>query len=380
MELTPTVSVIVPAYNAEQTIKHCLDSVLNQNFKNFELIIVDDGSSDHTRSVVQHIALLDSRVRYFRNLGRKGASSARNLGLDKARGRYIFFLDADDWVHASLFDRLLEASDRTDSDMVISAHVQYRGKLLQRLNDFGRTGETFYEGTGLLDCIFEYLDRPYKNVMLVHCWGKLFKKEIIDRNFLRFEESLHQLEDLSFVFSYLSDVRRVLFIPSGLYFHRIDSNGRSMSSKTGMDDQTPERFNLACRPLGICLEKLWPGHSVEVQKYVDATTASLLLLAILRLCKAFLRNPSRHIYQRIREISVSNYFHISALRPKRDEAWLLYAACYTRISFLVLFAGILRVIYLNIRRLLPTVSVGTAVRDNGSGAVTLPISAEINRG
>jgi len=351
MTAHPTVSVIVAAYNAEKTIQCCLDSILAQSYKSFELIVVDDHSSDQTAAITQRNTTSDSRIRYFKNENGKGASSARNMGLDKAVGTYVLFLDADDWMLSTAIDELLMAARRADDDLTIAAHVQYRGKDAQRLNNFGRGTETSYEGQGIVDCLFEYLDRPYKNVMLVHCWGKLFKREIINKHGIRFEESLSQLEDLNFVFSYIRHIRKITFLPAGLYFHRIENDGRSMSTKTGMDDRTPEKFSLALSALETCLNTLWPENQDEVQRRVGAATASLLLLAILRLCRAYARNPSWDTYQRVRSIASSPIFHaqLRYLTPRRDEAVLLYAACRTKIPALVFAAGMLRIYYLRIR-------------------------------
>lgn len=364
MTAHPTVSVIVAAFNAEATIRQCLESMLKQDFRDFELIVVDDHSSDRTALICAQYAAADSRVRCFNNIGGKGAASARNVGLDNARGTYLLFVDADDWMRVSALNTLIESAHRTQADLAISAHVQYRGESAQHLNDYGRKGETVYEGQGLFDCILEYLDRPYKNVMLVHCWGKLFKREIVERHGIRFEASLTQLEDLNFVFSYLSHIKTMVFMPIGLYFHRIDNSACSMSAQTGMESRAPEKYGLAFQSLDKCLNALRPGNAVLVQKLVGATCASFMILTILRLCRAFTRKPSLLVYRRIGSIVSAALFqdNLRRLAPRHDEAVLLYLACRTRIVPLVCMAGVLRILYLKYRSRLSLILSGGGAR------------------
>lgn len=351
MLASPAISIIVAAYNAESTIQCCIESMLSQSFADFELIVVDDQSTDQTRNMIQQCAAIDQRVQYFRNENGKGASAARNAGLDQAKGKYILFLDADDWMLSTAMEEFLNTARHTDDALIVSAHVQYRGKDAQHLNHYGYEAETRFEGQGLLDCLFDYLDKPYQNVMLVHCWGKLFRRDIIARHGIRFELSLSQLEDLNFVFSYMRHIKSFSFIPTGLYFHRIEIGAHSMSTKTGMDARTPEKFTLALSTLETCLNAFWPDHQIYIRRRVGGATASLLILAILRLCRAFVRNPGREIYQCIRAIARSSLFHEKLLshRPLRDEALLLYAACRTGVPALVLVAGVLRIYMLRVR-------------------------------
>ncbi len=355
-----SVSIIVAAYNAQSTIAHCVASILEHNAANLELIVVDDYSSDQTADIVQEYAARDSRLRYIKNADVKGASAARNVGLAQACGEYVLFLDADDWMLVSAIDTLLASARRTDADLSIAAHVQYRGQDSQRLNNFGRKTETVYQGQGILDCLFEYLERPYQNVMLVHCWGRLFKKAIIDKHGIRFEPRLNQLEDLNFVFNYICHITKIAFLPQGLYFHRINNDGRSMSAQTGMDDRVPEKFSHAFRALDKCLNTFAPGNAQAIQARVGATVASFLILTVLRLCRVYIRHPSAETYQRVKAIASAEIFQarLAYLRPQWDEAVLLYWACRTKRPALVFMAGLLRTYYLRLRSTLAWPKVG----------------------
>lgn len=102
----PTISVIVPVYNTEKYLGECVQSILNQIFTDFELLLIDDGSTDQSGAICDTYALQDKRVKVFHKEN-GGVSSARNMGLDEARGEWIVFVDSDDWVANSYFSELL---------------------------------------------------------------------------------------------------------------------------------------------------------------------------------------------------------------------------------------------------------------------------------
>ena len=122
------VSVIVPIFNAEKSIKRSIESILNQIYEVFELILIDDGSTDSTLNICKDYAENDNRVKVIhKNNG--GVSSARNLGLAKAIGKYVAFVDADDWVGPEYLNNLVSAAEAEDADLVINyADVYLQGQ------------------------------------------------------------------------------------------------------------------------------------------------------------------------------------------------------------------------------------------------------------
>ena len=103
--MDPLVSIIVPVYNAEKTLNKCVDSILNQTFQDWELLLIDDGSTDRSGELCDEYANKDSRVRVFHKIN-EGVSSARNVGLDNAKGQWITFVDADDWIDKNMYQEL----------------------------------------------------------------------------------------------------------------------------------------------------------------------------------------------------------------------------------------------------------------------------------
>ncbi|MCD7783929.1 MAG: glycosyltransferase, partial [Firmicutes bacterium] len=113
----PLVSILVPAYNSEKYIGRCIDSILGQEYKNIELIAIDDGSDDKTGQILDEYAASDGRVRVFHREN-AGVSASRNLGLDMARGKYIEFSDSDDWLTSDATKLLVRAAEDKGSDMI----------------------------------------------------------------------------------------------------------------------------------------------------------------------------------------------------------------------------------------------------------------------
>lgn len=120
------VSIIMPAYNAENLISDSINSVLSQTYKNFELIIIDDYSQDQTSQVVENFILKDKRVKLIKNIKNKGVAETRNTGLDQAKGDYVAFLDSDDkWVEDKLEKQLAVLKERNDVDVVYGSYYRF---------------------------------------------------------------------------------------------------------------------------------------------------------------------------------------------------------------------------------------------------------------
>ena len=110
----PKVSIIVPVYNTEKYLSQCVESILSQTFIDFELLLIDDGSKDDSGKICDEYAAKDNRIRVF-HIANSGVSTARNMGLDNAKGKYIAFLDADDyWYDSTAIERLLVIAEKND--------------------------------------------------------------------------------------------------------------------------------------------------------------------------------------------------------------------------------------------------------------------------
>ena len=211
------ISIIVPIYNAEKTIDRCISSILSQTYKDIELILINDGSSDNTYSICEYYAQKDSRV-IFVNKPNSGVSNSRNVGLDIAQGEYVLFIDADDYIDetyiVSFFDNSLTF------DMCIQGYI-----VESRL---GSTERAFVSNNLSMYEIIAYTEN---NNMLNSPWAKLFKRSIIEKFHLKFDENISYGEDHLFVLSFLQYVKCIsLSLSCG--YHYIDDNVGSLSNKS----------------------------------------------------------------------------------------------------------------------------------------------------
>ena len=188
----PKISVIVPVYNTEKYLHRCVDSILAQAFADFELLLVNDGSKDKSGAICDEYAAKDSRVRVFHKEN-GGVSSARNVGIENAKGKWITFVDSDDWVSFRYLENLY-AHSLNGVDLVFSYATIDNG-----VDSYKENYLACLVKSDDLDEIF------IKNDIAWHTspWAKLYKIELINRNNLRFVENVYIGEDLIFLYSYI---------------------------------------------------------------------------------------------------------------------------------------------------------------------------------
>lgn len=185
------VSIIIPVYNAAKTLEKCVDSVLNQTYKNIQIILVNDGSTDRSLQMCYAYAEKDNRVTVI-NKQNGGVSSARNIGIVAATGAYVMFLDSDDWYETDIVERYV--SYMIDSDIVIGQLSVFsesdNSSYVKKLPSIGKFGKELW------NTICE------KTEMFGYIGGKMFKNTILKKHNIRFNENMYAQEDLDFCLSY----------------------------------------------------------------------------------------------------------------------------------------------------------------------------------
>lgn len=208
--MDPLISIIVPIYNAEKTLKRCIDSIVNQSFKSWELLLVNDGSTDHSGEICNEYALKDSRVRFFcKENG--GVSSARNVGLDNVKSEWITFIDADDQLPEDAFD--LDFLTFRE-DLVIGAHYV----LANEKTSYSRLDYGLYKDTELSGLYSQKLDFPTFGVV----WGKLLKSSKCKG--LYFDANMIIGEDTLFMMQYLQRIESCRIIEKFIYIYNVPEN------------------------------------------------------------------------------------------------------------------------------------------------------------
>lgn len=214
------ISVIVPVYNAEKYLRECVDSILNQTYKNFEVILVDDGSTDGSPAICDEYAKTDERVKVIRKEN-GGVSSARNLGLEVANGEYICFIDSDDFVSEDYLKNLYNSITENNSDMAFCKYVNYaNGKADVSREIFPDAPITFDSEKKRVDFTSRFL--CLNNNLTVSSWRILFAKSLLFK--CKFDNRINVGEDLLFLIDVIKRVQKVSFVNSIMYFYRVNEN------------------------------------------------------------------------------------------------------------------------------------------------------------
>ena len=169
------ISIIVPVYNQEKYLSRCLDSILNQTYKNLEIVCVDDKSTDGSTEIIKHYVQKDSRIVYYRNTG-KGVSSARNYGIERANGEYIGFVDSDDFIQPQMYEFMLRAMQENDCEMVACGYERVDGTNYRSFDYSARECRT----SEFVD-MYNF-DKIIKNEMILSsACTKLIKKDFLQK-------------------------------------------------------------------------------------------------------------------------------------------------------------------------------------------------------
>lgn len=171
--MNPLISIIVPVYNQEKYLSRCLDSILNQTYKNLEVVCIDDKSTDSSAEIINQYKIRDSRVVYYRNIG-KGVSAARNLGIEKANGEYIGFVDSDDFVQPQMYEFMLKAVTDNNCEMAACGYERVDEANYRSFEYHSRECKT----SEFVD-MYNF-DKIIKNEMILSsAWSKLVQKDFL---------------------------------------------------------------------------------------------------------------------------------------------------------------------------------------------------------
>ncbi len=210
--MNPVVSMIIPVYNAQDSIRRCVESVLNQGYTDFELLLVDDGSTDSSGEICEEYKQKDSRVKVIHKEN-TGVSDTRNMGLKEAKGQYIQFLDSDDWITPDATNLMVRAAVESSCDMVIADFYRVIGERLSHKGDIDKDGLlTLEEFAGFM------MENPadfYYGVL----WNKLFKREIIEGYGLSMDKTISWCEDFMFNLEYLRHTKTIYALRVPIYYY-----------------------------------------------------------------------------------------------------------------------------------------------------------------
>lgn len=215
---SPKISIIVPVYNVEQYLENCINSILNQSFRNFQLILVDDGSKDSSGEICDRFVQKESRVKVIHKPN-AGVSAARNAGIDIATGQFICFIDSDDWIESEYLQKIVD--EIYDFDILFFGSVWHYEDGCSRSLSFQNSEykKDIYTG------IFHLLENDININYFGFTWNKVFRRDVIEQYSIRFVDNLAISEDEVFTLAYCNHIKSLKVIDVPLYHYLWKSHG-----------------------------------------------------------------------------------------------------------------------------------------------------------
>ena len=291
----PKISVIVPVYNVGQIVKRCLDSIINQSYKDIEIVIVNDGSTDDSEKFLE-LYLDDSKIKYIKNEKNLGLGYARNIGMFYSKGDYITYVDSDDWVDLDTYNTMINYALNTNSDIVICG-------VKNEYNNFISSSKRYsysYSNELSKEEAIRLLSRSNDNNYMISpvVWNKIYKKELLLSNEIKFLNNSFW-EDNVFSFQAFTKANRIGIVSNVHYhyFQRENSITNSFSKKH-IDDLI-EAFQI----LKIYLEQqgIYQNYQNEFCSYFDRAIISLL--DMLFKCEPSINIQKKYIFYLFEQFS-----------------------------------------------------------------------------
>lgn len=293
------ISVIVPVYNGEKYLRRCIESIINQSYKLIEIILINDGSTDNSGEICNAYALSDNRIRVI-HTENNGPATARNLGIERAKGSFIFFVDADDFIENNALNLLVESYNRHRADIIVGDFKKIKNGIIEDRRDTSFSNNTLLTKQDIVVYSRSYLRKPNKYLLFAFSWGRLFKSSIIKDNNISFNTDLHTFEDVAFNFDYLQYAGEVFFLKETIYNHTIYDNYSSATMAVGDNPRKLFGYKKALINLGNFLRNNVADD--EIKKEVGHAYISLTIIQLVRTCGQINDNNRRDIFWIIREL------------------------------------------------------------------------------
>lgn len=238
--MNPKVSIIVPVYNASEFLKRCVDSILTQEYEDFELILADDGSKDDSGAICDAYAAADPRVKVIHKEN-SGVSDTRNQAMDQARGTYLQFVDSDDWLTSDATKLMVMTAEEHKCDLVISDFYRVVG---ERVSPKGDIEDGLLTRTEFAAHMMQNPADYYYGVL----WNKLYRRDLIEQHHLRMDAEVSWCEDFLFNLEYIGYASRFYALHAPIYYYvktkgSLVSQGASITRTIKMKFMVFEYYN-----------------------------------------------------------------------------------------------------------------------------------------
>jgi len=267
----PKVSIIVPVYNSETWIDSCLLSLFNQSYLDYEVIIVNDGSTDESESKVLNLIEERSDFRYIYQ-SNQGLSSARNKGLENAQGQYVSFVDSDDWVEEGFIEKLVYGLEKYEADISICGYTRIQGdKVLTKIS-IQDSFTNIIKDEDKIDFYFRTFIEEKHGVI---CCNKLYRRDLIQKSGIKFEENKEiYAEDLLFNTQLIMHASKIVQVSAPLYNYRIRVGSITHSFKPNLE----ERYSELIRRIEVKSPNLLPNNYAELIALIQYEALNVLTI------------------------------------------------------------------------------------------------------
>lgn len=329
MYMSYKISVIIPVFNSGKYIERCLDSVVNQTYKNLQIIVINDGSTDNSLEMILPYMELDHRIEVINQIN-QGVSKARNVGLQKVDGDFVSFVDSDDWIESEMLEKMLQENIRTKADIVVCNYSVDNNIVGQPALKLPTEKISLLENKNFI--IGDYLDGKYKESIGYSAWNKLYKRHLtLD---VQFEDNLSIGEDLLFNLNVFQKVNSISFLNIPLYHYVVNSSSAINSYKSDMCS----RYQKTIEELETYVRK-FDGHDVLANALKQWIFEAFIFLLYNERKGA---RTYKQLHKGIQQL-VSNKFyreetkkcHVRKLSIRRKAIYLLYRC---KLTFLITLA------------------------------------------
>lgn len=341
-------SIIVPFYNAKNSLKNCLDVLSKLNFeKPFEIILIDDASKDNGREILKIYKSLNIHL-YILDIN-SGPSAARNVGISKSKGKYLYFLDVDDTIDPNTFKVLFNVLNEDDYDLVFSDKKWIEKSKNQRHNVYDYSADKVFNNIDLNKVMWARFSDPMSAGKIFGLTGRLMKRSLIIDNKILFEEKLRYLEDDTFGWDFLAHVSKARYVRNQLYNYHIYPNLNTASSEGIKRGFSISNFKIVKEHIEASL-KIRKFSDIDANKLANQGFIFLLIGALISYSRSIILKKMdtneglKHLELLIRETlsdeDVSN--QIRYYSKSKDESFIIPLAIKLKSHKLLKYACIRR--------------------------------------
>jgi len=298
--VTDLISVIVPVYNGEKYLSLCGESIINQSYKNIEIILINDGSTDGSGKICDAFALGDNRIRVI-HAKNNGPAAARNIGMECARGEFIFFIDADDFIEKNALELLVENYHETKADIIVGDFKSIHNNIPGPGHKGAFADDKLLLKQDIISYARCYLKRPNRFTLFAYSWGRLYKSAIIKDNHINFNPNLFTYEDVAFNYDYFKHSSRVYYCKAAIYNHVFHDH---YMSATMMMSGDPIKLFGYMEALDTIRDYLQDNIAMaDINREIGHAYVSLTIIQLVRACGQVNASNRKTIHNLVRDLT-----------------------------------------------------------------------------